>query len=259
MSLISKLQIVENSSVFLDSKDLFFLLPLSLEVYQWTRHIQRRVKNKHALCLLKEPGHTEWNMSVRSLHKFSLPQYYPSIKSWLNGKFWDWLYRNTQWKTWGDCLFWYYFVSLGDITIVCVCVSIYVTIIWSSDTSADACRRSAYTNHRPFSWNFIQRQTGNVGGLDCNCHLHFSYMSYASQRNGTSYRSLYIRFVSTKDSQKIPAIFSWTESSLKVFQQSMQRKCSKGEDQSGYFWELWGNATLMTSHWKLFSRRNYFS
>lgn len=124
MSLISKLQIMENLSVFLDSEDLFFLLPFSLQVYQWTRHVLRSVKNKHALWLLKEPGHIEWNMSVRPLHKFSLPQYYPSVNSRLNGKFWDWLCYNTQWENLGRLFILVLFCLIGQYkhcVSVCVC------------------------------------------------------------------------------------------------------------------------------------------
>lgn len=105
----------------------------------------------------------------------------------------------------------------------------YVTIIWSDNISVDACHRSGCTSHRPLSWNFVQRQTSTVGVLGHIYHLHFSHIAYASQRNRTCKRSLYIRFVSTEDSQQIPAIFPWTEPTLKVVQQSSARVVAANE------------------------------
>lgn len=171
------------------------------------------IKGEKQTCPLPfERGQARRMKHERGLYTSSLCPCtaFPPVNSWLNGKFRAWLYYTVRQS--GETLF--YLIGEHD-WFVCV----YLMIIWSSDISVDACQRSGCPHHRPLSWNFIQRQTSSVGGLGHIRHLHFSHISYASQRNGTCNRSLYIRFVSTEDSQQIPAIFPWTESTLKIFQQ----------------------------------------
>lgn len=153
----------------------------------------------------------KWGLYTSSLCPYTT---FPSIDSWLKGKFRD---CTMQWVSSGRLFILVPFCLIGQHNCF-VCV--YVTTVWSSDISANACQRSGCPNHRPLNRNFTQRQTSNVGGLDHTCNLHFSHMSYTSWRNRICNSSLYIRFLSMDDSQQILAISPWTESALKAFRQS---------------------------------------
>lgn len=127
-------------------------------------------------------------------------------------------------------------------------VCMYMMKIWRFYISVDACQRFSCPNHRAFNSKFIKRQTSNVGGLAVS--VTFISATYHMLVRGMG--RVIESFVSDLCQQRIPnkslqfsvgQTLPWKSSSRLV-----QSSCSKWADQSAYFWELWGNTTLMTSH-----------